>query len=107
MKHKKKWPEPEMKPEEYADRRDAALIKFIKEDDDSEIRKLMQAIGTPIPKNKKVFHGGLYKSARYCTRIPEDVKRIAWDKCCAIGMKPYIEEFEDMREDSEVKSDDR
>lgn len=83
-----------MTAEEYARRRDEALIEFIKTDDDSKVRNLMKAVGTQVPKNKKAFHGGLYKSARYCTRIPADIKKMAWDKCVAIGMKPYIDEYE-------------
>lgn len=80
--------------EEYANKRDEALIEFIKTDDDKKIRQLMKSVGTPIPDNIKVFHGGLYKSARYCTRIPEDLKRKAWNKCKKLGLKPYIEEYE-------------
>lgn len=80
--------------EEYADKRDEALIEFIKTDNDKKIRELMQSVGTPIPENIKAFHGWLYKSARYCTRIPEDVKRKAWKKCKKLGLKPYIEEYE-------------
>lgn len=83
-----------MKPEEYADKRDAALIEFIKTDDDTKVRELMNQVGTPIPADERVFHGSLYKSVRYCTRIPDDVKKIAWDKCVAIGLKPYIPEYE-------------
>lgn len=83
-----------MKPEEYADKRDEALIEFIRTDDDTKIRNLMKQVGTPIPRNIRVFYGGLYKSARYCTRIPEDIKKMAWDKCCALGMTPYIAEYE-------------
>lgn len=81
--------------EEYATKRDEALIEFINTDSDKKIIELMQSVGTPIPDNIKAFHGGLYKSARYCTRIPEDVKRKAWNKCKKFGMKPYIEEYED------------
>jgi hypothetical protein len=80
--------------EEYAAKRDEALIEFINTDNDKKIRKLMQSVCTPIPDNIKVFHGGLYKSARYCTRIPENVKRKAWNKCKKLGLKPYIEEYE-------------
>lgn len=80
--------------EEYAAKRDEALIEFIQTDNDMKVRELMKSVGTPIPDNIKVFHGGLYKSARYCTRIPEDVKRKAWNKCKKLGMKPYIEEYE-------------
>ena len=80
--------------EEYATKRDEALIEFITTDSDKKIRELMRAVGTPIPADIKVFHGGLYKSARYCTRITEDVKRKAWNKCKKLGLKPYIEEYE-------------
>ena len=80
--------------EEYAAKRDEALIEFINTDNDKKIRELMQSVGTQIPDNIKAFHGGLYKSARYCTRIPEDIKRKAWNKCKKLGMKPYIEEYE-------------
>lgn len=80
--------------EEYAAKRDKALIEFIETDNDKKIRELMKSVGTPIPADIKVFHGGLYKSARYCTRIPEDVKRKAWNKCKKLGLKPYIEEYE-------------
>lgn len=80
--------------EEYAAKRDEALIEFINTDSDKKIRELMQAVCTPIPADIKAFHGGLYKSARYCTRIPEDVKRKAWNKCKKLGLKPYIEEYE-------------
>lgn len=80
--------------EEYAAKRDEALIEFINTDNDKKIRELMQSVGTPIPEKIIVFYGGLYKSARYCTRIPEDVKRKAWNKCKKLGLKPYIEEYE-------------
>ena len=80
--------------EEYAAKRDEALIEFIQTDNDMKARELMKSVGTPIPNDIKVFHGGLYKSARYCTRIPEDVKRKAWNKCKKLGLKPYIEEYE-------------
>lgn len=80
--------------EEYAAKRDEALIDFIKTDNDKKIRELMGSVGTPIPADIKVFHGGLYKSARYCINIPEDVKRKAWNKCKKLGLKPYIEEYE-------------
>ena len=80
--------------EEYTTKRDEALIEFITTDRDKKIRELMQEVGTPIPADIKVFHGGLYKSARYCISIPEDVKRKAWNKCKKLGLKPYIEEYE-------------
>lgn len=80
--------------EEYAAKRNEALIEFVKTDNDKKIRELMKSVGIAIPDNINVFHGGLYKSARYCTRISEDVKRKAWNKCKKLGMKPYIEEYE-------------
>lgn len=83
-----------MAAEEYADKRDAALITFVRTDDDTEIRALLRSVGTPIPRSKKAFHGGLYKAVRYCTRIPEDVKAMAWEKCRQLGLVPYIAEFE-------------
>jgi hypothetical protein len=82
------------KPKEYARNRDKALIEFILSGDDYEVRQLMQAVGTKIPEDEKAFHGGLYKSARYCTNISEIVKKKAWRKCKALGLKPYIEEYE-------------
>lgn len=80
--------------EEYAAKRDEALIEFVETDNDKKIRELMKSVGTAIPDDIKVFHGGLYKSVRYCTRIPENVKRKAWNKCKKLGLKPYIEEYE-------------
>ena len=80
--------------EAYAELRDAALIYFVQTGDDSKVRALDEKYHVQIPRNGKVFHAGLYKSVRYCTNIPEDIKKQAWDKCIALGFVPYIPEYE-------------
>lgn len=78
----------------YAERRNAALIHFVKTGDDSKYRAVCRTYNMPIPRSEDVFHAGMYKAVRYCTDIPEDIKKQAWDKCIALGFVPYIPEYE-------------
>lgn len=78
----------------YAEERDAALIEFVKTGDDTKVRQFCARYGQNIPENRKVFHAGLYKSVRYCTMIPADIKALAWEKCLELGFSPLNPELE-------------
>ena len=80
--------------EVYAERRDAALIHFVTAGDDSKCRLICKTYNVPMPESEKAFHAGLYKSVRYCTNIPEDIKKLAWEKCLQLGFMPFIPEAE-------------
>lgn len=78
----------------FAQERDEALIEFVKTGDDTLMRKHCAKYGQKVPKSRKVFHAAMYKSVRYCTNIPADIKALAWEKCLELGFSPINPELE-------------
>lgn len=70
--------------------RDEAFTRFVMEDDMGALMRYCRKYGVHVPINERVVQGGVYKAALHCTNIPDEVKRVAREKCAAIGMNPDI-----------------
>ena len=74
----------------FAEERDQAFIDAVLNDKWDKVIKYSKKYGVPIPKEGNVMKAGIYKAVQYCTNIPEEVKRIAKDKCLELGFSPFI-----------------
>ena len=78
----------------FAKERDKAFVYAVVNDDWKGVRKYCKKYGTPIPQDEKVMKAGVYKAVQYCTKIPDDVKTLAMQKCLEIDFTPFIKPFE-------------
>lgn len=81
----------EMDIKKFVRERDEAFTDFVLYDRDDKLKAYCKRYGSPMPKDKRVMAGGVYKAVQYCTSIPEDVKNIAMQKCLELGMSPFID----------------
>ena len=54
------------------------------------IKRFCKRWGTEIPTDEKIMKAGIYKAAQECKSIPKEVKKIAAEKCVALGFKPTM-----------------
>ena len=78
---------------EFLKDRHEAIIEAVINDKWKKVRAFCKKYGIPIPKNWKVMKAGIYKTAQYCTDIPDDVKNAAMVKCLELGFNPFVEGF--------------
>lgn len=72
-----------------AKERDAAFTEFVKTGDKTKLIIYCKRYGIRMPKNETVQAAGVYKAVQQCTSIPDDVKKLAAEKCKALGMDSY------------------
>ena len=73
----------------FAKERDAAFVDFVKTGDNRKALAFCLKYDVRIPDSYAAFAGGIYKAVQHCTGITEDVKKLAAEKCAALGMNPY------------------
>lgn len=71
--------------------RDKAFIDFVMNDNTEKLKAYAKKYGVPMPRSKRVLACGIYKAVQYCTDISEEVKGIAMQKCLKLGMNPFID----------------
>lgn len=69
----------------FVKERDEALSRAVLQDDWDGVRRYMIKWAVPCPDNETVLKVGVYKAVQQCRGIGEDVKRIAAEKCAAMG----------------------
>ena len=72
-----------------ADERDKAFVDAVTKDDWNGVKKYAKKYGVPLPDNEDVMKAGIYKAVQHCTRISEEVKMLAAEKCVKLGFSPY------------------
>ena len=88
--------------ERFVRDRDKAFTAAVMNDDWQAFKMYCKKYEIPIPKSKKAMKGGVYKAVQQCTRIPQEVKDVAFMKCLELGMSPYIKWEVDDDESGEV-----
>ena len=80
---------------EFVRDRDSAFEEFVRTDDFRPVarylRKYRMAPGEDLDHPRDVLYAGVYKAARHCTNIPDDVKRLAETKCRQLGFSPEMD----------------
>lgn len=84
--------------ETFVKERDEAFIEAVMNDKWDKVRKYSKKYGVPVPHERKVMKAGIYKAVQYCTKIPEEVKVLAMEKCLKLGFAPMITPIEDSEE---------
>lgn len=74
----------------FAKERDRAFIKAVMEDKWDDVKEYSRKYKVPLPHDERVMKAGIYKAVQYCTKIPNDVKGIAMQKCLELGFSPFI-----------------
>ena len=81
--------------ENFVRERDEAFIAFVRTDDFRPVarylRKYRMAHGEDLDHPRDVLKAGVYKAARHCTNIPDDVKQMAETKCRQLGFSPEMD----------------
>lgn len=75
--------------------RKRAFTAAVVEDDWNAVLMYCRKYGIKPPMEERVLKGGIYKAVQECTDIPDDVKRLAAEKCIALGMAPTMWEVAD------------
>ena len=75
---------------EFLSDRKKALTKAVMDDDWTPFRKYCKKYGIPVPKKHRVMKAGCYKAVQGCNDIPDEVKKIAFEKCLALGFSPLF-----------------
>lgn len=75
---------------EFLSDRKKALTKAVMDDDWTPFRKYCKKYGVQIPKDRKIMMAGCYKAVQGCNDIPDEVKKIAFEKCLALGFSPLF-----------------
>lgn len=74
----------------YAKKRDEAVRRAVLYDDWDGVRALCTKYMIPMPKDETIFKAGIYKSASGITSLSEEVRKLAAEKCIALGFEPKI-----------------
>ena len=82
----------------FAKERDRAFMKAVMEDKWDDVKKYSRKYRVPIPADERVMKAAIYKAVQYCTKIPNDVKGIAMQKCLELGFSPFISDIEESEE---------
>lgn len=82
----------------FVKERDEAIRRAVVLDDWDGVYRYMAKYHVPCPSNPRVLKLGIYKAARECNGIADDVKALAAEKCKAMGACPSM--FEVNRHDS-------
>ena len=75
---------------EFLSDRKKALTKAVMDDDWTPFRKYCKKYGVQIPKDRRIMKAGCYKAVQGCNDIPDEVKKIAFEKCLALGFSPLF-----------------
>ena len=75
---------------EFIRERDEAFYDFVMTGNREKANRHFKKCGVPIPENDRIYAGGIYMAVQHCTAIPETVKRIAAEKCVALGFNPFV-----------------
>lgn len=75
---------------EFLSDRKRALTTAVMNDDWKLFRKYCKKYGIQIPKGRKIMMAGCYKAVQGCNDIPDEVKKIAFEKCLALGFSPLF-----------------
>lgn len=67
--------------------RNEALIDFVRSDNPAKFFRYAKKYGVQTPKDERIMAGGIYKAVYECEGIPEDIKKLAAEKCLALGFK--------------------
>ena len=70
--------------------RDRAFTAAVMEDDWQAVMMYLRKYGMEIPDDERVLKGGIYKAVQECTNIPQDVKKLAAEKCIKMGFAPTM-----------------
>lgn len=70
--------------------RDRAFTAAVVNDDWQAVMMYLRKYGMEIPDNERVLKGSIYKAVQECTNIPQDVKKLAAEKCIKLGFAPTM-----------------
>lgn len=74
----------------YVKKRDEAVRRAVLYDDWDGVRALCAKYMIPMPTDETIFKAGIYKSASGITSLSDEVRKLAAEKCIALGFKPTI-----------------
>ena len=74
----------------FVEYRNQVFTRAVMEDDWDGVMEYASKYGVPLPKKHTVMKAGIYKAVQDCTGIPEDVKKLAAEKCRALGFNPHF-----------------
>lgn len=75
----------------FVEDRDKTFTNAVLNDDWDGVREYCKRYGIKIPQNEAVEKAAIYKAVQACKNIPEDVKKIAAEKCIELGFRPTME----------------
>lgn len=75
---------------EFLKDRHNALVRATMDDDWEPFRSYCKKYMVPIPKSEKVMKAGCYKAVQECNDISDAVKKVAFEKCVALGFSPLF-----------------
>lgn len=70
--------------------RDKAITEAVVNDNWKPARDYCAKYAVMIPTEERIFKAGIYKAAHECTSLSDEVKKLAAEKCVALGFKPTI-----------------
>lgn len=77
---------------EFVKSRDEAFADFVLTNNKQKLLSHFSRYGQRVPKDERILKAGVYKAVQECEGIPEDVKRVARQKCIELGFSPCFTE---------------
>lgn len=74
----------------FVEERNRVFTEFVMTDDLRDVYVFCQKHGVHIPPTVEVLKAAVYKAVQECTDIPDDVKKLAREKCVALGFEPTM-----------------
>lgn len=74
----------------YVKKRDEAVRRAVLYDDWHGVRDLCVEYMIPMPTDETIFKAGIYKSASGITNLPDEIRKLAAEKCIELGFSPKI-----------------
>lgn len=73
----------------FQQERREAMIEFVMRDDPHKFYNYCRHYDIRMPANRTVVAGSIYKAVQTLKDVPDEVKKVAAEKCRKLGMYPY------------------
>lgn len=74
--------------------RNSAFVELVMNDRTDMFKDYCKKYGIPVADNEELIKVSVYKAIHEIPSISEEVKAVAFKKCCDLGFYPFIKEFE-------------
>lgn len=74
--------------------RNAAFVELVMNDNVEAFKEYCNKYGILISNVDEVVKASVYKAVHEVPGMPDEVKAVAFKKCCDLGFYPFIKEFE-------------